>query len=451
MKENIKYLLDLIKDKYQRLCRERQYAQSIAEGLRGLSGSVVLRATHCSCGYCQGVVFFLELYMQGSAGKDCEGVFRQLKEVLKGEKSKNSYLKCCEVHEAWTSKTWEERKTEFTQLIVVFKIEFQGTDCSCGHCRGVVLFLELHMQVSAGKDCEGIVKKLIEIQRGKWIGGTRFTACSLSNHPPLNIPVPRNGSNEPSLTYLPFKLILSFIYAEEGIRISYPRCDDKDLFQYWTIVAEGCGEIIEFIWECELAVAGFIWSVAKLLWKIACCLCFWTWGTTHNFLYGSDDAQNTGLANEELISLIDAGIAINSAYPLVLRPARNVKLILSFDFSSGDPFETIRRASEYCQENRIPFPPVDPQVIKDQDKPSSCYIFSGTDTPTVMHFPLFNTENCPGANEIQQCRDKFATIRPCYAKEDIEELLTKAKKNVSNNLDKILKEIKQIMSSPTPK
>lgn len=41
----------------------------------------------------------------------------------------------------------------------------------------------------------------------------------------------------------------------------------------------------------------------------------------------------------KIISLVDAGLAINSAYPLVLRAERQTDLILSFDFSSGDPFE----------------------------------------------------------------------------------------------------------------
>nr|XP_025042933.1 cytosolic phospholipase A2 gamma-like [Pelodiscus sinensis] len=193
--------------------------------------------------------------------------------------------------------------------------------------------------------------------------------------------------------------------------------------------------------------------MSNLLWKIAFCLITWTWGTTHNFLYRSDKAQATGLTNKKLIYLIDAGLAINSAYPLVLRPQRNVKLILSFDFSSGDPFETIRRASEYCQANGIPFPPVDDKKFdkKDRDKPSSCYVFKGKTGPTVMHFPLFNTENCPGANEIKQCRDKFGTTNMSYSEKDMEELLTKAKKNVSNNVDKIMEEIKQIVSSLTPK
>ena len=53
------------------------------------------------------------------------------------------------------------------------------------------------------------------------------------------------------------------------------------------------------------------------------------------------DVKVPNLKRKEVVSLIDAGLAINSGYPLVLDPERNVKLILSFDYSAGDPFEVI--------------------------------------------------------------------------------------------------------------
>uniref|UniRef100_K7FRN6 PLA2c domain-containing protein n=1 Tax=Pelodiscus sinensis TaxID=13735 RepID=K7FRN6_PELSI len=316
-------------------------------------------------------------YLQGLWGS-APGSMKENIRFLIGffcEKSKISFLKCSEVHVAWSSKTWEERKAAFAELIMVFKTELQDAGAKNQMClkqNVLVLSSTSFLLILRGKN----KKKARRVHR--------FLPAFCLNW--------RSPSGR-----LPF----------------------------------------------ALASPGFAWSVAKLLWKMAVCLCTWTWGSTHNFLYQSGVAQATCLTNKELIYLIDAGLAINSAYPLVLRSARNVKLILSFDFSSGDPFETIRSTSEYCQTNQIPFPLVDPQVIKDKDKPSGCYIFKGKDTPTVMHFPLFNMENCP-ANEIQLFRSKFATINMSYTKKDIEELLTKAKKNVSNNQEKILKEINEI-------
>ncbi|KYO44126.1 hypothetical protein Y1Q_0015233 [Alligator mississippiensis] len=99
---------------------------------------------------------------------------------------------------------------------------------------------------------------------------------------------------------------------------------------------------------------------------------------------------------DKIISLIDAGVAINCAYPLILCPERKVKLILSFDYGPGDPFKTLKQAVEYCRQNSIPFPEVDEKLLREENNPSDVYIFRGENAPTVMHFPLFNKVNVPG-------------------------------------------------------
>uniref|UniRef100_K7F494 Cytosolic phospholipase A2 gamma-like n=1 Tax=Pelodiscus sinensis TaxID=13735 RepID=K7F494_PELSI len=182
--------------------------------------------------------------------------------------------------------------------------------------------------------------------------------------------------------------------------------------------------------------------------KLMTCFKKWTWGSTNNFLYENDNVHTDGLDKREVLNLIDAGVANNCAYPLVLRPARRVGLILSFDFGIKEPFETLQKASKYCEENQIPFPPIDPEVIKDQDNPSNCYVFEGKGTPTVMHFPLFNTKNCPGPQEITKTRITFPTLRMSYTRQEMEELLNKAKRNVTENKEKILEQIRRIVSSP---
>ncbi|MBN3306726.1 PA24C phospholipase, partial [Amia calva] len=137
----------------------------------------------------------------------------------------------------------------------------------------------------------------------------------------------------------------------------------------------------------------------KVMTIIFCLLFEWTWGTKFNFLHKHPNPENvlpSDLVQDEKIYLIDAGLAINCGYPLVLRPERQVQLILSFDFSAGDPFLTVHQAAEYCQQNNIPFPDI--PVVSEEEKacPSDCYIYSGVDMPTVMHFPLFNKANCGG-------------------------------------------------------
>uniref|UniRef100_H2ZTD3 PLA2c domain-containing protein n=1 Tax=Latimeria chalumnae TaxID=7897 RepID=H2ZTD3_LATCH len=125
------------------------------------------------------------------------------------------------------------------------------------------------------------------------------------------------------------------------------------------------------------------------------CVRNWCWGKNYNFLFNyrkDGDFSFFFLLEEELIHLVDAGLAINSAYPLMLRQERQVDLILSFDYSEGDPFLTVKETARYCQKNQIPFPNVKiPET--ERDNPLSCYIFKGNNAPTVMHFPLFNRVN----------------------------------------------------------
>lgn len=49
------------------------------------------------------------------------------------------------------------------------------------------------------------------------------------------------------------------------------------------------------------------------------------------------------MSSRKHLHLVDAGLAINTPFPLVLPPTREVHLILSFDFSAGDPFEVIEK------------------------------------------------------------------------------------------------------------
>ncbi|XP_069036251.1 cytosolic phospholipase A2 gamma-like [Lepisosteus oculatus] len=176
---------------------------------------------------------------------------------------------------------------------------------------------------------------------------------------------------------------------------------------------------------------------------------FWIWGTKHNFLYeypNTDNRLPRNLVTEDKIYLIDAGLSINSAYPLVLRRDRGVQLILSFDFSEGDPFMTVTKAAEYCDKNKIPFPPI-PVSEEEKNCPASVYIFKGTNTPTVMHFPLFNKDNCGGEEKIEAMRETYTTFKRSYSENELQDLLKAAKKNVEINRNKIVAEIQNAVDA----
>lgn len=227
----------------------------------------------------------------------------------------------------------------------------------------------------------------------------------------------------------------------EGALQTGPGGPSPRAFSIGTMGSSITGEIVSGI--------GSAVDLARMLSKTTYDLLHWKWGTNNNFLYKYSGIDTPELVNNKVISLVDAGIAINCAYPLVLRPDRKVKLILSFDYGPFDPFQTVKQAAKYCEENCIPFPKVDEKLLQDPDNPSDCYIFRGEGAPTVMHFPLFNKVNCPGY--VKEWRIKFTPIRFLYNEGDIHKLLQSARLNVLNNKDTILQEIKHIVACSNKK
>ncbi|XP_064881060.1 uncharacterized protein LOC135574108 [Oncorhynchus nerka] len=170
----------------------------------------------------------------------------------------------------------------------------------------------------------------------------------------------------------------------------------------------------------------------------------WEWGTVYNFFFNiKDNNFLSTMVSKEKIHLVDAGLKINSPYPPVLRTSRKVDLIISLDFSAGDPFETVFSANQYADELKLPFPPVKESVREEKDHPKGCYVFEGRhpEEPTVMHMPLFNLQNCQGKEEIKEEREKYTTFQQHYGVSEIDHLLKKAKDNLKNNRDRILEQI----------
>ncbi|KAM3940263.1 cytosolic phospholipase A2 gamma-like isoform 2-T2 [Leptodactylus fuscus] len=180
----------------------------------------------------------------------------------------------------------------------------------------------------------------------------------------------------------------------------------------------------------------------NLILNILKCFVHWQWGTTNNFLYEWSSDIPEDLRKKEFLSLIDAGLEINSAYPLMLPPNRKVDLILSFDYSEGDPFMTLRSTEEYCKTNGIPFPKIDIEDKESETPSQSCYVFEGCEgVPVVMHFPLFNNQSCEG--KVPELRKKYATFNISYDESEFTELIKISKLNVELNKESILEKVQQ--------
>ncbi|NXL29381.1 PA24F phospholipase, partial [Glaucidium brasilianum] len=114
---------------------------------------------------------------------------------------------------------------------------------------------------------------------------------------------------------------------------------------------------------------------------------FVAWRGTH-----LDAFPNQLTPMEESLYLVDGGFSINSPFPLVLQPERDVDVIMSFNFSWEAPFEVLELTQKYCEEREIPFPKIKLSE-EDEKKPKECYVFVDDDNPKapiVLHFPLVN-------------------------------------------------------------
>ncbi|XP_048042751.1 cytosolic phospholipase A2 gamma-like isoform X1 [Megalobrama amblycephala] len=170
------------------------------------------------------------------------------------------------------------------------------------------------------------------------------------------------------------------------------------------------------------------------------CMNQWTWGRNHNFLHNvTGEAVPSILQETETRDYEDAGLLLNSPYFSVLRKERHIDLIISLDFSEGDPFLTVKEAAKTCKELNIPFPEVN-IPSGHSEVPMDFYVFTGQNTPTVIHIPLFNMVNC--GDKIEAWRKKYTTFQGPYNAEMITDLVEVAGKNIINNKDSLLEEIR---------
>uniref|UniRef100_W5M5C3 PLA2c domain-containing protein n=1 Tax=Lepisosteus oculatus TaxID=7918 RepID=W5M5C3_LEPOC len=277
-----------------------------------------------------------------------------------------------------------------------------GEQCNCKRCSTLLCLLDLHENLYCDKDCKPILNSLKIIFKGTISHSYMVMMIDILHTADIQ-------KSENNVYFLLYILLLKTTFSSQS----------------YVCMKSSTAETVSTCLSCnEETQASFSW----------------TWGSRYNFLYkhpNTDNGLPSELLSEDTIYLLDAGLSINSAYPLVLRRDRGVQLILSFDFSARDPFLTVTETAEYCEKNNIPFPPIPPVSKEEKNCPSSCYIFQGENTPTVMHFPLFNKNNCGGEEKVKEMRKTYTTSNTSYSKQELQDLLKAAKENVRINRDKI--------------
>ncbi|KAL1273589.1 hypothetical protein QQF64_026403 [Cirrhinus molitorella] len=190
----------------------------------------------------------------------------------------------------------------------------------------------------------------------------------------------------------------------------------------------------------NLSHCNSFWTDLKMWKRIFECTNHWIWGRNYDFLHNMDEQKvPAALLKSKMRDYEDAGLLLNSPYFTALRKERDIDLIISLDFSEGDPFMTVREAAKMCKKLNIAFPDVPTIPDKEEKKPKDFYVFKGQNAPTVIHIPLFNVVNC--GDDIEAWRKKYGTFQGSYSAEMITDLMKVAGKNISNNREKLLKEI----------
>uniref|UniRef100_A0A8D0BTM9 PLA2c domain-containing protein n=1 Tax=Salvator merianae TaxID=96440 RepID=A0A8D0BTM9_SALMN len=157
-----------------------------------------------------------------------------------------------------------------------------------------------------------------------------------------------------------------------------------------------------------------------------------------------DHCPNQLTEYEDYLGLVDAGFFINTSGPPLLRPQRNVDVIVHLSY-------TAEKACKYYADQGIPFPNV---VLAEEDKKhlKECYYFNESEAPgcpILVFFPLVNdtfqhhkapgekrcseTEMAEGNVDLSSWKTPYSTYCLRYSDEDFDKLVNLSEYNILNN------------------
>ncbi|XP_076599468.1 cytosolic phospholipase A2 zeta-like [Chaetodon auriga] len=193
---------------------------------------------------------------------------------------------------------------------------------------------------------------------------------------------------------------------------------------------------------------------------------FVAWKETH-----PDAFPNQLTPKDPTLSLVDSGHVINIGCAPVLRPERDVDVIICLSYS-WDPEHILRvleKTAAYCKDRNIPFPSADFASLEKEPQ-KEVYIFEDKENPKapiVVHFPLVNVtykhfkhpgvkreteeEIKAGEVDVSTSESPYATKNVTYSEEDYETLVELASYNILNNKETILEVLRKVLEMKTSK
>ncbi|KAG8126138.1 hypothetical protein E2320_021294, partial [Naja naja] len=184
---------------------------------------------------------------------------------------------------------------------------------------------------------------------------------------------------------------------------------------------------------------------------------FMTWSDTE-----FDTSSNKLTPNTKSLCLIDVGFFMNNSGVSLLKPERNVDIIIFLDYEMSGILRQIKMMAEYCEIQGIPFPKVNVSE-KDRKNMKECYVFSDEDNPKapiVLCFPLvcgtFKEYSAPGVkrtpSEMQEGNinlekdvSPYQTLKVTYTEEDLDKLINLCSYNILYSKDFIFQAIQSAM------
>ncbi|XP_053168990.1 cytosolic phospholipase A2 beta-like [Hemicordylus capensis] len=185
-----------------------------------------------------------------------------------------------------------------------------------------------------------------------------------------------------------------------------------------------------------------------------------------DFIYWRDTVLDTSpyklTPTEKSLCLIDIGFFVNNSGPPLLKPERNVDVIIALDYDMSEVFKQIEMMAKYCEVQGIPFPKVDP-TEEDRKNPKECYVFSDDDNPKapiLVYFPLVNctfkeyiapgvkrtpSQMSGGEVNVGPHESPYKTLNLTYSSENFDRLLNLSTYNILFSKDRILQSIQRAM------
>ncbi|KAG8126127.1 hypothetical protein E2320_021352, partial [Naja naja] len=173
-----------------------------------------------------------------------------------------------------------------------------------------------------------------------------------------------------------------------------------------------------------------------------------------------DCSPNHLTESEEYLELVDTAFFINTSCPPLLRPERQVDIIIHLNYSGGSQALPLDLSTRYYHDQGIPFPKA---VLTEEDKKQlkECYLFDDAESPKapiLLYFPLvcdtFQKYKSPGIERSPNEMDDgyadvtstifspYATGMLQYSEENFNKLINLTDYNILNNEHMILQALR---------